>query len=342
MYKLAFIGFGTVARGLAEILIEKEEVLNKNYGFSFSVIAISDPLYGMIHNPSGISLKDALSLVKDGKRIDDLGETGWDSLRVVRESDADIVLEATPTNLETGEPGVTHIKEALKSGKHVVTTNKGPIALFYRELMGIAKEREVLLRFEGTVLSGTPTLNLSNCLGGVDFLEIRGIVNGTTNFILTEMEKGKTYEEALREAQRLGYAEAKPDADVEGFDALAKILILSNVILGAELKPKDVERRGITGLTPEDIERAMEEGKRWKLIAKAKRDGGRVVASVMPETVGKEDFLYHISGVTNAVQFKTDILQDIIIVGPGAGGREAGYALLTDMLDIHRTLKRGI
>jgi len=341
MYKIAFIGFDTVAKGLAEILIEKKSLLKEIYDFDFKVIAISDPIVGMIYNPLGISLEKALYLCKEGKKLDEeLGEPGWDSLKVVKESEADIILEATPTNLETGEPGITHIKEALKAGKHVATTNKGPIALFYKELVDLSKEKGVELRFEGTVLSGTPTLNLAlHDLAGIEIVEIRGIVNGTTNFILTEMEKGKTYEEALREAQRLGYAEAKPDADVEGFDALAKIVILSNVLLGGNLSPGDVERRGITELTLDDIERAKGEGKRWKLIAKAKKEGGRVEASVSPEPVSKEDFLYHIMGVINAVQFKTDILREVTIVGPGAGGREAGYALLTDMLDIHRTLK---
>ena len=341
MYKIAFIGFGTVARGLAEILVEKVEFLKRNYDFDFKVVAISDPLVGEVHNPAGISLKEALSLWKDGRKLgEELGETGWNSLRVVRESEADIILEATPTNLDTGEPGITHIREALKAGKHVATTNKGPIALFYRELIELSKEKNVLLRFEGTVLSGTPTLNLALYdLPGVDIVEIRGIVNGTTNFILTEMEKGKTYEEALKEAQRLGYAEAEPDADVEGYDALAKIVILSNVLLGADLSPEDVERKGITKLTLDDMERAKREGKRWKLIAKAKKEGNRVVAGVSPQLIGKEDFLYHIMGVINAVQFKTDVLREVTIVGPGAGGKEAGYALLTDMLDIHRTLK---
>lgn len=341
MYKIGIIGFGVVGRGIASILHEKRAFLRERYGFEFQVTGIADIVWGSVYNGDGINLKRALELVNEGKKIDELGEP-TDALGLATKDDIDIILEITPTNIETGEPGYTHIKTALQNGKHVATTNKGPIALFLRELEELAASRGVELRYEGTVLSGTPTINLAlKDLAGLGIEEIRGIVNGTTNFILTEMEKGKSYDEALKKAQKLGYAEAKPDADVLGFDAQAKAVILANVVLGGNLKPQDVEREGITGLKPDDVERAKSLGKRWKLIARAWKERGVVKARVKPEMVGPEDFLYHVVGVTNAVVFKTDYLHDVTIVGPGAGSKEAGYALLVDMLDIHRVLKGG-
>ncbi len=340
-YKLAFIGFGTVGQGLANLLWEKRRLLQERYGFEYRVVAISDLLKGSIYNPGGLDLERLLSLVKETGRIDGYpeGERGWDSLKTIRESNADIVIEVTYTDIQTGEPAISHIKAALQGRKHVVTTNKGPIALAYRELSELARANGVFLRFEGTVLSGTPSINLGlEVLAGAEIREIRGILNGTTNYILTEMSKGIGYEAALKEAQRLGYAEAKPDADVEGWDALAKIVILANVLMDGDIKVADVERKGITGITLTDIEEARKEGKCWKLIARAWREDGKVKAKVTPEKIAREDFLAGVSGVTNALVLDTDVLGEVTITGPGAGGREAGFALLSDMLSIHRSL----
>ena len=338
-YRIAIVGFGVVGRGIGSILHEKRDFLKARYDFDFDVVGISDLVWDTVYNPDGIDLGKALDLVGKKEKLDPLGEVLPDSLTMIRETDYDILLEITPTNMETGDPGYTHIREALKRGKHVATTNKGPIALHYRELSELAAQNGAELRFEGTVLSGTPTINMAlKDLAGCEFSEIRGILNGTTNFILTEMEKGKSYEEALKEAQRLGYAEAKPDADVEGWDAMAKIIILANVVMGGDVSKDDVSRTGITGLTIEDVENARKTGKKWKLVGRAWREGGKVKAAVAPMEVGPDDFLYHVQGVLNAVVFSTDIIGDVTVVGRGAGSKEAGYALLTDVLDIHRKL----
>jgi homoserine dehydrogenase len=298
-------------------------------------------LKGSVYKPAGLDLGKLLPLVKETGKVTGYpeGEKGWDSLKSIKESNADIVIEVSHTDIETGEPGLSHIRTALKAKKHVVTTNKGPIALAYRELSELARENGVFLRFEGAVLSGTPSLNLGlEALAGAEIREIRGILNGTTNYILTQMSKGMSYQAALKEAQRLGYAEAKPDADVEGWDALAKIVILANVLMGGEVKVADVEREGITGITIKDIEEAEQEGKCWKLIARAWREEGEVKARVRPEKIAREDFLAGVGGVMNALVLDTDVLGEVTIIGPGAGGREAGFALLSDMLSIHRSL----
>jgi homoserine dehydrogenase len=342
-YKIAMIGFGVVGQGLAEILLEKEKELKEHYDFECDIVAISDIQKGSVYHEDGLDLKKLLSLVEEKRSIEEYpeGVKGWNSLKTIQESNADIIVELSFTNIETGEPAMAHFKSAFESGKHLVTTNKGPVALAYRELAKMAEEKGVQFRFEGTVMSGSPAINLATlCLAGNEIREIRGILNGTTNYILTEMEKGRSYEAALQQAQELGYAEAVPDADVEGWDALAKVLILSNVLMGGELKVSDVTREGITKIALQDIEQAKADGKRWKLIGQTKREKGAIRAKVSPEMVPLDDPLAGVGGATNALTFDADLLGRVTIVGPGAGKRETGYSVLTDLLDIHRTLRK--
>lgn len=247
IFDLAFIGFGTVGRGLADLLLEKKEELKRKYGMEYRVVAISDIKVGSILDYRGIDLREALRLAEAGTSLERLPaqEKGLSAIEIVRESPSNAIVEVTWTNIVDGEPGYSHIKTALSLGKHVVTTNKGPISLYYRELQRLADEKNVRLKFKGTVLSGTPAFNLfDGALAGCSVSSIRGIVNGTTNYILTEMEKGLDYKNALKEAQRLGYAEADPTMDVEGGDAAAKITILSNVLLGANIRPDMVKKKG--------------------------------------------------------------------------------------------------
>ncbi|MDH7556822.1 MAG: homoserine dehydrogenase [Candidatus Methanosuratincola sp.] len=341
-FDIAFIGFGTVGRGFADLLLEKRELLKKAYGIEWKVVAISDIKGGSVMDPKGIDLAEAVRLADSGNGIEGMGgeKKGLGALETIRESGANFVVEVTWTNIKDGEPGYSHIKAALEMGKHVATTNKGPISLHYRELMRISSERGGRLRFEGTVLSGTPVFNLfDGPLAASGVSSIRGIVNGTTNLILSEMEKGRTYSEVLKEAQRMGYAEADPTMDVEGWDAAAKAAILANHFFGADIKPDAVARRGISGVTLEEVTGAIRKGGRIKLIAKAWRgDRGEARAEVAPTWLPASDPLASIGGVTNALTFSTDTLGDITIVGPGAGRRATGYALLSDMISIARSL----
>jgi homoserine dehydrogenase len=254
---------------------------------------------------------------------------------MARQAEADVLLEATYTDIKTGEPATSHIKAALERGLHVVTTNKGPLALHYLELAQLAAKRNVEFLFEGTVMSGTPVLNLvRETLAGAEILEMQGILNGTTNYILTRMEEGLSYEAALAKAQELGYAEAVPDADVLGWDALAKVTILANVVFGAALKPTDSPCEGITKITAADITKAKTDGKRYKLIGRVWREGGVVKAAVAPRLVDLSQPLAGVMGATNAVAIKTDALGEVTIVGPGAGKAQTGFSMLTDLLHI--------
>ena len=202
---------------------------------------------------------------------------------MIEQADADVLVELSPTDLTTGEPATSHMRAALGRGMHAITANKGPIALHLAELRRLASDAQLYLGYEGTVMSGTPALRLGwSDLAGCEVLELRGIVNGTTNYILTQMEGGMSYADALAEAQRLGYAEADPTGDVEGYDAAAKAVILANVLMDARLGLADVERAGITTLTRDTIEAARDSGERWKLIARVWREGDQVRASVQP------------------------------------------------------------
>jgi homoserine dehydrogenase len=342
-HKLALIGFGTVGQGLCEILLSKSKELEEDYGFEWDVVAVSDIQKGAVYSPDGLDVKKLLSLAESGKSLEDHGgnvQTGWDALKTIRESNATIVCELSYTDIKTGQPATDHCRAAFESGKHVVTSNKGPAALNYRELTTLAAQNGVRFMIEGTVMSGTPVINLArNELAGNRISAIKGILNGTTNFILTNMEAGRPYEEVLAEAQKLGYAEADPTADVEGFDALAKVTILANVLMGENLTPGDIPCKGISQITLDDIEKAKKAGKRWKLIGEIKREGDKVSASVAPMMVDLTHPLAGVSGAVNAVTFTTDLMGDVTINGAGAGKTETGFSILVDILDIHRNTK---
>jgi len=344
--KIALIGCGTVGRGLLEILESKRSRLKSVFDFEPKVVAISDLKKGSILVPDGIELGKLFALLDGGGRIDQYygeGNTAEliNPLDLIEQCEAEIIAELTYTDIQTGEPATGYIKKALRSGMHVVTSNKGPAALHYRELSGLAKKNGLVFGIEGTVMSGTPVFSLAeDGLVGNEIREVKGILNGTTNFILTKMEQDNmAYADALKLAQQLGYAEADPTADVEGFDALAKIVILSNVLLGAEITPADVKRQGITALTGEQIQAAKAQGFRYKLIAQAQRKGPKVVASVAPQKLPLADPLAGVMGAQNALSFDTDLLGKITIQGPGAGKLETGCAILADILSIHNRLR---
>ena len=344
--KIGLIGCGTVGQGLLEILDRKSEYLKDAYGFESRIVAVTDKLKGSILVPQGIAIRHLLTLLAAGKRVDEYFREGAtaeviDPLDMIEKCEADVIAELTYTDIKTGEPATSYIKKALRTGKHVVTSNKGPAALYYGELSKLARQNNLHFRIEGTVMSGTPVFSLGEAgLAGNEYREIKGILNGTTNFILSKMElEGMEYGEALALAQKLGYAEADPTADVEGYDALAKIVILSNVFLGGELTPADVKREGITALSRSLVVAAKEQGFRYKLIAQTRRAGAKIEASVSPQKLPLSDPLAGVMGAQNALTFDTDLMGKVTIQGAGAGKIETGYSILSDILAIHRHLK---
>ena len=337
--RLIIVGFGTVGRGVADSLLAVAPELSAA-GFEPQVVAVVDPLVGSVRRQDGLDLTTLLALADAGEPLaDHPGTVAVADLSEVLESTAaDVLVELTPTDLRTGEPGLRHVRAGLEAGLHVVTTNKGPIALAYRELSEIARGAGVELRFEGTVLSGTPALNLCNAaLKGAGIQGIRGVVNGTCNFILTEMEGGTSYGEAVDAAQRLGYAEADPSGDVDGWDAAAKAVIMANSVLGADLGIADVHRDGIAALTAADVEAALARGKTWRLVTRVARGDHGWEASVGPEEVDRTDPVGALSGPANLLVFDTEALGEVAVSGPGAGRRATGHAVIADLVALQRS-----
>jgi homoserine dehydrogenase len=338
-YRLALIGLGNVGLGFAQTLSERGEELAEQFGLELEIVAVSDFIRGSVYNPDGIAPQALIDAVAQTGNLDSVpaAERGWDALETIASSNADVVMELTYTDLKTGEPAFSHIRAALESGKHVVTTNKGPVALRFPDLTAIAREKNVEIGVEGTVMSGTPTLRLGmEYVAAAGVQRIEGILNGTTNYILTQMEAGADYETALADAQEKGYAEADPTGDVEGHDPAGKVVILGNLMMGLPLTMADVDCTGITGLTADDIAAAKSAGERWKLIGKLEVVDGVPHASVNPERIPLTHPLASIGGATNAITYSTDLLGQVTLVGPGAGRMETGFALIVDLLGIHR------
>jgi homoserine dehydrogenase len=337
-YRLALVGFGAVGQGLARLLRDHGERLAQRYDMAPRLVAVFTHSRGRLYDPDGLDPAVLLDAIEQVGHLRDLpGQTSLGVLDLVEHRTADVLVEASPTDLATGEPATSYIRAAIARGMHVVTANKGPVALHFAELRRAAAAAGVYFGFEGTVMSGTPALRLAwSDLAGCEITELKGIVNGTTNYILTQMEQGRDYAAALAEAQRLGYAEADPAGDVEGHDAAAKALILANVLMDAGLGLSDVECTGITGVTRQMIVEASAAGERWKLLARVRREGRRVQASVAPARLPLGHPLAGVGGVTNALTVTTDLLDDVTLIGPGAGGAATGFALLSDILALHR------
>ena len=341
--KLALIGCGGVGQAFLEILRGGRRELQERYGLDVTVVAVSDPVKGSVAHADGLDLQAMqAALAAEGTLAAYRGQAGvvhgWDSLSTIRESGAEVVVEATPTTA-SGEPATTHCRAALSRGCHVITSNKGPLVHAYTELMELAAARGVHLGIEGTVMSGTPSLRLAReALAGAGICGVRGVLNGTTNYMLTQMEAGQPYAEALAEAQAAGYAEADPTGDVEGFDAAYKLMILSRHVLHMPVELEDIAREGITHLTPAAMAAEKSGGAHWRLVAQLARRGAGYVASVRPEVLPAADPLAAVGGVTNAITYETELLGPVTLLGPGAGRRETGYALLRDVLDLARPL----
>ncbi len=338
-YKLAIIGFGNVGQGLIKIISEKRPLLRKKFGIELTIVAVCDQLKGSIADAEGLDPELLLSDFAQYGNLKNIPATnkGWNAIETINNSGADILIELAFTDLKTGEPALSHIKQALNNGMHVSMTNKGPVALHFPELQKLALSKNVQIGIEGTVMSGTPSLYLAQeMLLAAGIIKIQGILNGTTNYILGAMSNGVSYKEALKQAQQLGYAESDPSGDVDGHDAAAKVVILGNHLLDLTLKLEDIDLKGISQISNEDISAARKANKHWKLIGSVEKNDNGFIASVKPVMLSSEHPLAAIKGATNAITYSTELLGDITLIGPGAGRIETGYAVIEDILSIHK------
>lgn len=339
LYKLAIIGFGNVGQGLAKILSDKHALLNERFGVDIRIVAVCDLYKGSVADPDGLDPKMLLNSLEVEGNLKNMPAqcTAWTAQETIDNSGANILIELAYTDLKTGQPALSHVKQALNNGMHVSMTNKGPVALAFPELRDLAKKNNVQIGIEGTVMSGTPSLALGNeMLLAAGITKIQGILNGTTNYILGEMAAGLGYQVALTQAQELGYAEADPTGDVDGHDAAAKIVILGNLFMDLALTLADIDCSGISHISAADVAMASAQNKQWKLIGTIAKTATGFIASVKPEMVSKDHPLAAISGATNAITYSTELLGDITLIGPGAGRLETGYAVIEDILSIHK------
>ncbi|MBR6585477.1 MAG: hypothetical protein IKK69_07280, partial [Firmicutes bacterium] len=273
---------------------------------------------------------------KDGKFAPERGLSSLTTMEIVETVDYAVVAEMTPLNIFTGQPATDHIRGAFARKKHAITANKGPIAWHFRRLADMAKEAGVCFFYETTVMDGTPVFNLvEHTLKFARVTEVSGILNSTTNFILEEMEKGYDYDDIMERGRALGFVEADPAMDIEGYDAAAKITALLNVLMDAGITPDMVERKGIEDITYEDIENARAQGKIIKLVCKGTRDAdGNVHASVQPTLVDRTDLLATVNSTTSIVSITTDLMKKITVVEHDPEIEQTAYGVFGDLIRV--------
>jgi homoserine dehydrogenase len=346
MYRadLALVGFGNVARRFAGLLAEQRERLARDHGLQCRVVGIATRRHGSVFAREGVALDEALACADSG-RLAAAGDACADAFEVIdrlaaTESSVRVVVETTTLNIEDGRPAITHVERALAAGCHVVTANKGPAAFAYRRLRGLAAQHDVCFLFEGAVMDGVPVFNLvREAMPLVDVSGFRGVLNSTTNHILTALEDGEEFAPALARMQAQGIAEADPSLDIDGWDAAAKAAALANVLMDADLTPHAVARRGITPADASAARAACARGERLRLVATAERGSdGLVRAEVAPRTIAATDLLAGLRGVQNALILHTDLLGDVAISQLSGSLTMTAYALLSDLVAVRRTL----
>jgi homoserine dehydrogenase len=352
---LLLIGFGNVARRFASLLDELREGLARDHDLHVRIIGIATRRHGCAYGPHVASgfppplPADSMEL-RRGSAEARGAKTATDPLAFLRDALKRsataarqrrlVVVETTTLDIHRGEPAIRHVRTALAGGAHVVTANKGPVAFAYHQLARAAARANRHFLFEGTVMDGVPIFNLvRQTLPAVRIIGFRGVVNSTTNFILTAMEQGQRFEDALAEMQARGIAEADASLDIDGWDAAAKAAALANVLLGANITPRDVERRGIERDTGRLAQEALAAGRRLKLVAGADRNGRSVAARVALEDLPGDDLLAGLEGPQNALILKTDLLEEIAIVQRSGSLTQTAYALLSDLISVGRDVR---
>lgn len=337
-YRLIFMGFGNVGQALARLLLRKERELRDAYGLTFTITGIATGSHGSAINPQGIDLEQALDRISVGQSLDALSVGAAPSgVEFVTACPGEVVFENTPVNYQSGQPAISYLQAALESGKHAITANKGPVVHAYQQLSALARQNKRHFYFESTVMDGAPIFSLfREAIPGAQLRAFRGILNSTTNLILTRIEAGDSFESAVAYAQSIGIAETDPSGDIDGWDAAIKVAALVTVLMGVPLKPQDVNRTGIRAVTSESVQEALQNGERWKLVCSARLEDGRVHARVAPERIPATSPLYAIQGTSSVVRFESDVLGPLSIVEENPGTETTAYGLLADFLNAVR------
>jgi homoserine dehydrogenase len=326
IHNLCLAGFGNVGRSLVRLLAAKRNELAENYGIEWRITGIASRTLGWQVAPDGFDVQRLLASSPAGERVGDLRE--W-----LRAAHADVLFEATSLNVENGQPAVEHIRAALESGAHAISANKGPVVHAYRELTELAHRCGRRFLFESSVMDGIPIFSMfRDNLPAIELRGFRGVLNSTTNVILGELESGSSFDEAVRRAQQIGVAETDPSYDVDGWDAAVKVSALVTVLMKHPLPPTDVRRTGIRDLDAETVRRARAQGSPYKLVCRARRNGGSIEARVAPERVPLSDPLALVCGTSSIICFETDIFPGLVITEDNPGLDATAYGMLTDFI----------
>src|SRR5574338_47158 len=332
--RIIICGFGTVAQSLARLLVSRSDDLYAKYGIMPRIVGAFDTHGGAVEQ-SGLDLNKLVEVKKKYGSIKHYDKKKWSGLDIIKNVDADVLIETTASNYRDAEPGMSHIIAAMKRGMHVVSVNKGPLAIAFPSLMELATYNQVQFRFSGTVGGGTPILNYAkSSLQGEQITSFAGILNGTTNYILTNMARGLSFAQALKDAKSKGYVEADESLDLDGFDAAAKLVILANWIMGMKVTLDDVKRTGIRKVTLDDVKKAAKKKMAIKLIASCDKE-----LVVSPKEIPIDDPLC-VNGTLNAISITSEHSGTQTIIGKGAGGTETASAILRDLLDIRKEILR--
>lgn len=366
---LLLVGFGNVGRRFVRLLQERSEILARAHDLEWRVTGIATRRHGMAFDRQGLDVEAALAVVETGRSLDALQPGSGPALRRgsgqalrrgsgraagdprARPTDAlslialgagshpCVLVETTVLDIHRGQPAIDHVRAAFAAGAHVITANKGPVAFAYDELASEARRAGRTFLFEGAVMDGVPIFNLvRETLPAVDIIGFRGVLNSTTNYMLTAMASGREASDALADMQAAGIAEADAALDVDGWDAAVKTAALVNVLMDGMTRPQQINRVGIGGVTREDVQGAMRRRERIRLIASAERHGGDVVARVAPMALPESDPLAQLRGMANGLMLRTDLLGEIGVLELDSGLTPTAYALLSDLVAVRRRL----
>ena len=334
--RIILCGFGVVGQSLVKLFDSRSEDLYAKYGLKPRVVGVFDSK-GSAVDQSGLDFSRLIDVKKKFGTVKNYAgkKNTMSGIDMLKNVEADVLIETTASNYKDAEPGMTHITTAMKKGMHVISVNKGPLALAFPSLLELATYNQVMFKFSGTVGGGTPILDYAkNSLSGERITSFAGILNGTTNYILTNMGTGVTYEEALKDAKDKGYVEADEALDLDGLDAAAKLVILANWIMGMKVTLPDINCTGIRKITAEDIKKAAKNNRAIKLIASCNKE-----LVVGPKEVPNDDPLC-VNGTLNAIAFTSEHSGTQTIIGKGAGGMETASSILRDLLDIRQEIAR--
>src|SRR5437899_1457883 len=332
-FNLGLLGFGNVNRTLTELLQRKEAELRERHGIEWRITGVASRRIGWQVNTAGFNVANLLRAFRADAfarmRCEECTHyNAWPDA-----AQPDVVFEATSLTVENGQPAIDHIRAALEHGAHVITANKGPVVHAYEELRALAARRGKQFLFESTVMDGIPIFSLfRDTLPAIEVRGFKGILNSTTNVILTGMERGLSFDESLGQAQQLGIAETDASHDIDGWDAAVKVAALVNVIMGVPLPPQKVEREGIRRLTGETVRSARNAGAPYKLICRAQRSDSGLTASVRPEQIPLTNPMALVGGTSSIIQFETDIFPGLTITEENPGLYATAYGMLADFV----------